>query len=143
MVNITAGVTAIRATVELTQKLSDLISYPKIDVADVRAKVHEMLIHAVNAQSALAEAQNEILELRQQLDDRTRLEALRADMEVHKRGFLLRRSEKAQGLFNPHCPVCWGDSNKAIPLVGLMGGVHRCAIHEGVVYRISVEEKIV
>jgi hypothetical protein len=42
--SITAGLTAAKASLELTTKLMDLLNRPEIDVADVRAKTHEMLI---------------------------------------------------------------------------------------------------
>jgi hypothetical protein len=61
------GISAVKASLELAKLLSDRLNRPEIDVADVRSKVHEMLIHMVNAQVALGEAQIEISELRQQL----------------------------------------------------------------------------
>ncbi|MEI9974285.1 MAG: hypothetical protein WDO73_20890 [Ignavibacteriota bacterium] len=50
--SIAAGITPAKASLELA-KLIGKLNHPNIDVADVRAKVHEMLIHMLNAQVAL------------------------------------------------------------------------------------------
>lgn len=64
---ISEGITAIRATVEVAKIPNDQLNRPGFDAAAARDKLHEMLIHAVNAQTALAEAMIEITELRAQL----------------------------------------------------------------------------
>jgi hypothetical protein len=130
------GVTAIKATLELAKLTTDLVKRPNIDAAKVQGNLHEMLIHSVNAQSALNEAQQEIGDLRRQLDQRDALEALKADMEpVPDGGFLIRRSERDRGLFNPYCPVGFGREEKAVPLVPMANGYYSCAIHEAASYK--------
>ena len=109
----------------------DLLNRPNIDVPDVRSKVHEMLIHLVNAQVALGEAQIEISELRGKLDDREAIKLLAEDMEfIQDGGFYRRKSESAGGVFNPYCPVCWGNNQKAIPLAPILNGFYTCAFHK-------------
>ena len=114
--SVVAGITAAKASLELTTKILDLVNRPQIDAADVRGKVHEMLIHLVNAQVALGEAHVEISDLRRQLEERDGLKALDADMEFQiDGGFYVRKSEAGRGLI-PYCPVCWKKEGQTIPL---------------------------
>ena len=131
MLSITAGITAIKATLELTQLVSDLVSRPNIDAVDIRSKLHELLIHAVSAQSALAEAGIEMAELRRQLDDRESLKALDDDMDfVIDGGFYIKKSETAKGLI-PYCPVCWKVDSRTVHLDHLKGpGLYSCTLHK-------------
>src|ERR1035437_5431156 len=99
LMSVVAGITAAKASLELTTKILDLVNRPQIDAADVRGKVHEMLIHLVNAQVALGEAHVEISDLRRQLEERDGLKALDADMEFQiDGGFYVRKSEAGRGL---------------------------------------------
>ena len=125
------GITAAKSALEVSKLLMGLLNRPKLDVNDIRAKLSEMLIHVVNAQTALAEAQVEVSELRHQLDDREAMKALEADLEVAEDGgFLYRKSEWAKGVLKPHCPLCWGDQRKLVGLVPLAAGHYSCAIHD-------------
>lgn len=128
--SIAEGLTATKAGLDVAKLLMDRLNSPSVDVHEVRLRVQEMLIHVVNAQVALGEAQFEIAELRHQLDQRDDSKALEADMEVSSDGgFLVRRSEREAGVFNPHCPVCWGQTKQAIPLTSGAQGYYTCAIH--------------
>ena len=130
------GLAAIKATLELARLTSDLVKRPDIDAPKVQANLHEMLIHAVSAQSALADAQQEIGELRRKLDESSALELLRADMEpVPDGGFLIRRSERERGVLNPYCPVCFGREDRAVLLVPMAIGYYSCAIHKDATYK--------
>jgi len=134
--SIAAGITAAKASLELSTKLMDLLNHPNVDVVEVRGKVHEMLIHLVNAQVALGEAQVEISELRAKLQERADLKAIEADMEVQADGgFYVKKSEKAQSIFNPYCPVCFGLTKQAVPLVPMASGYYSCAMHREASYR--------
>ena len=137
--SIAAGISAAKASLELAKLLSDRLSQPDIDVADVRAKVHEMLIHMVNAQVALGEAQVELSDLRNQLDDREAKRALDADMEFRADGgFWVRKSEIDKALI-PYCPACWGKDGKLVAMASYSKpGVFRCPLHEKAVYSTSV-----
>lgn len=126
-----AGIGAVKASLELGKILSDRLSRPDIDVADVRAKIHEMLIHMVNAQMALGEAYVENSELRRQLGERDEHRRLAEDMEFTIDGaFYVRKSDVNKGLI-PYCPMCWKDNDKAVPMQGLgRPGSFRCNIHK-------------
>jgi hypothetical protein len=132
VMSITAGTAAAaKASLEVAKILSDRLNRPDIDVADVRAKVHEMLIHVVNAQVALGEAQIEISDLRRQLDDGDAMKAFDRDMEFQvDGGFYIRQSEATRGLI-PYCPIYWKKDGKAIPLEASYAVPERfnCSIH--------------
>ncbi|MCL5744512.1 MAG: hypothetical protein M1541_11395 [Acidobacteria bacterium] len=58
-----------------------------------------MLIHLVNSQTGLSEAQQEIMELRARLDERQAMKALEEDLDYQiDGGFFIRKSEAGKGL---------------------------------------------
>jgi hypothetical protein len=131
--SIIAGITATKATLDVCKILNDLVNKPHIDPVEVRGKLHELLIHAVSAQAELADAQQDMFELRRQLDDRTRLEELEKDIEfIQDGGYYVRRSELDSGKHIQYCPLCWGDKGKLVPLTSDKpgAGIFRCQIHK-------------
>lgn len=111
---VTEGIAAVKASLELAKVLSDRLNRPDIDVADVRSKVHEMLIHMVNAQVALGEAQVKLTELRQQIADQEEAKTLEATLEFAE-GAYWRRKLDSQ-LDGPYCLTCWDDKKKLVRL---------------------------
>lgn len=77
---IVEGITAAKATIDVTRTVLDLLNRPNINRDDVRRKISQLLDHAVNTQMALADARQEIGDLQQKLDDREAFKALDADM---------------------------------------------------------------
>jgi hypothetical protein len=126
------ALTAAKAALDISGKISDLVNRPNIDVTEVRANVHQMLIHLVNAQSGLSEAQLEISELRQQLDERERIRAIEADLEIEPDGqYYYRKSERSASKQIQYCPVCWGDKDKLVPLThSAESTLFECGIHK-------------
>jgi len=125
--SVTVGIAAVKASLELAKLLSDNLNHPDIDVVDVRAKVHEMLIHMVNAQLALGDANAEISDLRGKLQDREKDAAIGASLEFGED--LYWRHTPDQGLDGPDCPTCWDDDRKLIHLKFVVEG--NFAMHEG------------
>ena|SRR5271166_479446 len=131
MSSILAGISAIKATLDLAKITTDLVNRPNIDAEKVRANLHEMLMHAVSAQEALVEAKLEIADLHNQLESSKALGALRADMEfVQDGGYYIKKSEKEAGNIVQYCPVCWGNASKAVPLTRGEPGAFVCALHK-------------
>jgi len=126
------ALTAAKAALDISGKISDLVNRPNIDANEVHANVHQMLIHLVNAQSGLSEAQREIAELRQQLDDRARIRTIDADLDIEPDGqFYYRQSERSAGEQIQYCPVSWGDKGKLVPLTHTAEGtLFECGIHK-------------
>ena len=79
--SVAEGLTAAKAGVDLAKRLMDTLNRPDVDVHGVRGQLQEMLIHVVNAQVALAEAQMEISELRQKVEDRNALRSINETLE--------------------------------------------------------------
>jgi hypothetical protein len=133
------GITAAKAALDVSKLLTDLLNRPDVNVADVRGKVNELLIHVVNAQVALGEAQVELGDLRNQLADKEALKALEADIEFEQDGnFWVRKSERQSGLI-PYCPACWGEKRKLVAMAPYSRpGVFRCPLHEKTAYTTSV-----
>lgn len=89
------GIAAAKAALDVTKVIDDLVNRPTLDVVAVRTKVHEMLIHLVNTQSALSSVQVEIMELRQQLDNRQERSGTRSRQRICRRWWLYRSQERA------------------------------------------------
>jgi hypothetical protein len=79
-------IAALKGALDVSKIVNDLVNRSDIDVVEVRSKVHQMLIHVVNAQTGLAETQMEIYDLQQQLNDRERLRIIEADLEIDPDG---------------------------------------------------------
>jgi len=124
--SIVAGLTATKAALDIAKLTLDKLNSAGVDVHQVRAGIQELLIHVVNAQVALGEANVEISELRQQADNREALRAVEADLVYQQDGgFYVRQSD---GAFC--CPVCWGDQQKAVPMMPTASGLYDCVIHK-------------
>jgi hypothetical protein len=133
---IAEGIAAAKAALDVTKLVTDLVNRPNPDAAEIQRKVHEMLIHIVNAQTALAEAQVELSDIRQKLEDREALRALDADMEFTDDGHVyLKKSDQTQGKTIRYCPLCWKSDSKDVPLApGIAAGSYTCPLHEHTYY---------
>jgi hypothetical protein len=136
------GLTAARAGVDLAKRLMDAVNRPDIDVHDVRRKLQEMLIHVVNAQIALGEAQSEIADLERKAEDKAELKALENDVEYEQDGkFYVRKSERPKGLI-PYCPACWGKDRILVAMAPYSKpGLFRCPLHEKTLYSTSAYDE--
>jgi hypothetical protein len=119
--SITAGIAATKATLEVAKLLMDRLNTSEVDVHDVRLKVQEMLIHVVNAQIALGDAQAALHEaedinrkLKRDNEALKANEAVTASL-VFADDVYLRR--KPDGTFDgPFCPACWDIDAKVVRL---------------------------
>jgi hypothetical protein len=128
--SIAAGLSATKAGLDVAKLLMDKLAGPDVHFEEVRAKLQELLIHVVNAQVALGEAQVEISDLRARLDTRQEVQTLEEDMDFRIDGsFFIKKSEAGKGLIG-YCPLCWKDNLKAIPMRASSDpGWFRCDIH--------------
>jgi hypothetical protein len=134
--SIIAGLTATKAALDIAKLTLDKLNSAGVDVHEVRAGIQEMLIHVVNAQVALGEANVEISELRQQLNDREALKVIEADLEYQiDGGHYLRKSDGAWC-----CPVCWGDQKRVVPMAPMASGFYRCPLHNQAYHTKAAEE---
>ena len=132
---ITAGVTAVKASVEVGKSIRDLINRPDVDRGEVEKCLQEMLIHLGNVHFALNEVAAKTLELQHQLDDRATLKSIQDDLDIDPVArYWLRKSEKERGLA-PYCPTCWGSDSKLVPLAIVQHpGLFRCPVHNTMYY---------
>lgn len=115
------------------KKIQDLTKSSEVEIEKVRIEVSAMRDHAITMQQASGDSDEEIRRLRRQLDDRSRLEALEDDVAFEEDGsFNIRKSERAAGITNALCPVCWGDGKKLVPMLRGESGSYHCALHKAV-----------
>ena len=128
---ITAGITAVKASLETGKSIRDLIQRPDVDRAQVDKLLHEMLIHLGNIHFAFNDLAAKMQELKTELDNRQALKAIEEDLEMDPVArYYIRKSEKERGLI-PYCPTCWATESKVVPLVITQHpGSFRCAIHK-------------
>jgi hypothetical protein len=136
------AIAAGKALVEVSKLVTNLINSPDTDPQHVRNRLQEMLIHLVNAQTALSEAQQEIMDLRTKLAAGEVEAALEADVEFEQDGnFWVRKSEREKALV-PYCPACWGKDKKLVAMAPYKHpGVFRCPLHEKTAYTTKVYEE--
>ena len=111
---------------------------------EVLARLLELQGLILDARTALSDGQEEVLALRRTLQDNADLRKLESDMDFQQDGgFYIRKSEVAAGNPVPYCPICWGDSQKAIALSAQADVCYRCILHPTAVYETKVyrEEK--
>src|SRR5262249_10146171 len=91
----------------------------------------ELQVLMLEAQRALAEAEEENRNLRNELNTRDELKALEVDLVFQEDGaFLVRKSEAEAGKEINYCPVCWGESRKLITLAPTTPGCFECVLHK-------------
>jgi len=71
-----------------------------------------------------------------QIETHNEREALKADLVFDEGvGIYTRASESENPI--PYCPVCWGQSEKLVPLVRIVNEGFRCVIHQVVFRKLS------
>jgi hypothetical protein len=125
---IQAGLGALKTASDVWKTISELIKKPTIDAGEVSTQLNLLHQYLFDAQRGLHDADNELNELKQQLDRRKDLEA-----DKHweaEGGFYRRQSEVKQGIFKPYCPICWHASDNTIPMAECQTpGTYKCGLH--------------
>lgn len=149
IMGIAEGITATKAALDVTRIILDGLNRPQIDASDVRMKVQEMLIHVVNAQIALSEAQSALhdsaeknRQLQAQITDLETTGAIQDSLVFGDEVYLRR---KLDGSFEgPFCPACWDVDGKLVRLkldyVGNHAGADQgglCRKYDCIVHNIS------
>jgi hypothetical protein len=147
--SITAGLAATKAALDVTKIVMDKLNRPQVDVHDVRMQIQEMLIHVVNAQIALGDAQSSLhsaeesnRELRAEIVALKDAQAVRESLIFGDEVYLRRKADGT--LEGPFCPACWDIDRKLVRLkldyignyAGSVQGIS-CRKYDCIVHKIS------
>jgi hypothetical protein len=126
---IATGLSATKAGFDLIKSLREVLGRPDVNPGDIQARLVELQSLMLDAQRALADAEEENRRLSVKLDEVTRRADLGKDMEfVHDGGYFVRASE---GKKIPYCPLCWHLDGKTVPLEPQSTqGVYWCFVHK-------------
>ena len=128
---IAEGLTAIKTGFDLAKSIAEYVKQEKPDPNEISSRLLLLQQYMLDSQSALNGAQEEIQQLKNQIEEQKRLQDIASDMEyVEDGGFYIRKSEKAAGKTIAYCPLCWKAANADVPLNHGSGkGLFRCGIH--------------
>ena len=117
MVEIGAGLTAVKTGFDLIKHVRELTKKEKPDLQEISDKLVELQGLLLDARQALADADEEKCLLRNQLEAMRVRQNQIDDMEyVEDGGFYIRKSEKEAGKTIAYCPLCWTKDGKAVVL---------------------------
>jgi hypothetical protein len=138
----TAGLSASKAGLDLIQRALELVKRDEVDTREVMARLTELQGLVLETRRALSVGEDENRELRRKLEDAQRQQAIEDDLQfVQDGGFWIRKSQQAQGVFCPLCPVCWGERHQVIPLTPMMRkGYYECITHEATYRTLAFHE---
>jgi hypothetical protein len=102
-------------------------------------KNSEVMRRLLDLQGAMLDLQiqsgqlvDEVRRLKAELDDKTAMLNLEADMEFEEDGlFYVRKSERDRNKTVRYCPICWGKEHKLVPLASMGSpGYFKCVDHQ-------------
>ncbi|MEQ1945815.1 MAG: hypothetical protein ABL995_01410 [Bryobacteraceae bacterium] len=135
---IAEGLSATKAGFDLLKSALEMLKREQVDRQEVAAQLLELQGLLMDTRQALVDAEEENRSLKAAMEERDRLDALRADVDIDTDGhYLYRKSDRAEGKNIPYCPICWGESTNLIALApGMTKGTFRCGVHNQA-YRTS------
>jgi len=106
-----------------------LLGRQDVNPGDIQARLVELQSLMLDAQRALADAEERNRLLSVKLDEANRIATLRDDMEfIHDGGYYVRKSEEKRV---PYCPLCWRVDVKTVPLeLQTVEGSYWCFLHK-------------
>jgi hypothetical protein len=125
----TDGLSATKTGLNLIHEALALLRREDADPREVMARLTELQGLVLDTRRALGDCEDENRELRRQLEAAERHQAVDDDLLfVMDGGFLVQKSQQAEGIVCPLCPVCWGDRRKLVPLARIDDGSYICSI---------------
>ncbi len=123
-------IAAVGGALSALKTISDIAK--NVNSIELTQKIIELQSSILEMQRNLNEKSEEIHSLKAKILELDRSQATDTDLEWQEDGgFWLRKSEKAQGLFIPYCPACWGTAAQLVPLTEQMSvGSFACTIHK-------------
>jgi hypothetical protein len=128
-VTVATGLSAAKTGFDLIKSLRELLGRQDVNPGDIQARLVELQSLMLDAQRALADAEEKNRLLSAKLDEANRIATLRDDMEfVHDGGYYVRKSEEKRV---PYCPLCWQVDAKTVPLEPQpVEGSYWCFLHK-------------
>ena len=128
---IAEGLAAIKTGFDVAKNIAEYVKQGKIDPNEIASRLLVLQQYMLDSQSGLNDAQEEIRQLKIQLEEQKKLQQIADDMEyVDDGGFYIKKSEKAAGKKIPYCRLCWTKDGKAVALSSNNNGYFRCD-HDG------------
>jgi hypothetical protein len=128
---ITTVLSSAKTAFTLARALQDGLARQQIKPEEVPARLMELQQHILTMQAVVHDLAEENRQLKHALGEFDDLKKVEADLEFIQDGaFLVRKSERAQGIVNPICPICWGETKKVIPMMPVANGFYMCKLHK-------------
>jgi hypothetical protein len=128
--SLVTGLSATKTGFDLIRSLRESLGRPDVNPGDIQARLVELQSLMLDAQRALADADEENRELRRQLDDRSRIEEFGKQFQFEEGVYWHREY--------PYCPNCWDTDLKPTRLDGPYANINNsaqkwnCPIHKSV-----------
>lgn len=131
MLDVIAGLAATKTGLDLIKGARELLKGDKIDREKILERLSALQEALYQAREALGDAQEENRRLKAQVAETDRLHNITADLfMVPDYQFYIRLTEKSAGQNIPYCPICWGETQKLIPLVPTSNNGYNCMLHK-------------
>jgi DNA repair exonuclease SbcCD ATPase subunit len=128
-----AGISASKAGLGLIQDVLGLVRREEVDRSEVLARLQELQGLLLETRQALSDGEDENRELRRKIQDTERQRAIEEDVDyVEDGGFFVSKSQRADGVFCPLCPLCLRKDHQLVPLAPAAKGYYECRIHDAV-----------
>jgi len=133
--NFAAGLSATKTGFDLIKSARELLTRPDVNPAEVQSRLLELQALMLEAQRAIADAEEENRGLRRDIEQLKEQASVVASLEFAETVYWRRDAEgKLEG---PYCPTCWDDKRKLIRLkhtegrFGVSGDQRRydCILH--------------
>jgi hypothetical protein len=143
MVDLVAGLAAIKNGFQIAKSITELVKQPELDRSDLCDRVLLLQHLMLESQEALNSAQEEDRRLKEQIVANDRTREIEQDLDIQEDGhFYVRKSEKEKG-FIPYCQACWGTEHKLVALIGTgKPGAFICPIHKVTHYTKAYEDYV-
>jgi hypothetical protein len=135
MIEFIAALGATKTGLEVVKGVRELLKGEKFDKGEIDSRLSQLQEAPYQAREALGDAQQEVRELNQQIDELKRVADIGKDFTFEQGVYWLKAY--------PYCPACWDVDRKPIRLAGPSTSIEAgmqlwdCPLHTKVHYPIS------
>jgi hypothetical protein len=112
--NFAAGLSATKTGFDLIKSARELLTRSDVNPAEVQSRLLELQALMLEAQRAIADAEEENRALRHEIALLTEQASIATSLEFAETTYWRRDAERR--LDGPYCPTCWDDKRKLIRL---------------------------